>query len=79
MLPVPNVLLDCVIWCNFTDFNPKQIKSKIDKYKINNNNTSTKHEFKVKYEGYLGSQLFPRDTCIFIIEINTLRKDKSSI
>ena len=33
------------------DFNVKRIKSKIDKYKINNNNTSTKHEFKVKYEG----------------------------
>jgi hypothetical protein len=49
MLPVPNVLLDCVIWCNFTDFNPKQIKSKIDKHKINNNNTSTKHEFKVLF------------------------------
>jgi hypothetical protein len=30
----------------------KRTKSKIDKYKIINNNTSTKHEFKVKYEGY---------------------------
>ena len=30
-----------------TDFNEKWIKSKIDKYKINNNNTSTKHEFKL--------------------------------
>ena len=30
-----------------TDFNAKRIKSK-----INNNNTSIKHEFKVKYEGY---------------------------
>jgi hypothetical protein len=28
-------------------FQGKQIKSK-----INNNNTRTKHEFKVKYEGY---------------------------
>jgi hypothetical protein len=27
-------------------------ESKINKYKINNNNTSTKHELKVKYEGY---------------------------
>ena len=35
-----------------TDFNAKRIKSEIDKYKINNKNTSTKHEFKVKYEGY---------------------------
>jgi hypothetical protein len=33
-------------------FQGKQIKSKINKYKINNNNTRTKHEFKVKYEGY---------------------------
>jgi hypothetical protein len=30
----------------------KRIKYKIDKYKINNNNASTKHELKVKYEGY---------------------------
>ena len=30
----------------------KQIKSKINKYKINNNKTYIKHEFKVKYEGY---------------------------
>ena len=36
----------------FIDLNAKRIKSKIDIYKINNNNTSTKHEFKVKYEGY---------------------------
>jgi hypothetical protein len=28
----------------------------MDKYKINNNNTSTKHEFKVKYEGYMDGQ-----------------------
>jgi hypothetical protein len=36
----------------YTDFMMKQIKSKINKYKINNNNTYIKHEFKVKYEGY---------------------------
>jgi hypothetical protein len=31
----------------------KLIKSKINKYKINNNNkTNTKHELIVKYEGY---------------------------
>ena len=30
----------------------KRIKSKIDKYEIYNNNTCTKHEFKVKCEGY---------------------------
>jgi hypothetical protein len=24
----------------------------MDKYKINDNNTSPKHEFKVKYDGY---------------------------
>jgi hypothetical protein len=42
------------LYCNmyFKDFNAKRIKSKIDKYKINNNNASPKHEFKVKYEGY---------------------------
>jgi hypothetical protein len=34
-------------------FDVKRIKSKIDKYKINNNNTSTKHEFNVQYEGKL--------------------------
>ena len=38
--------------CNITDFNAKQTKSKLGKYKISNNNTSTKHEFKFKYEGY---------------------------
>ena len=27
-------------------------KSKINKYKINNNKTNTKHEFNVKYERY---------------------------
>ena len=36
----------------FIDFNAKRIKYKIDKYKINNNNACTKHEFKVKYERY---------------------------
>ena len=41
-----------MLYIYFTDFNAKRIKSKIDKYKINNNNTSTKYEFKVKYEGY---------------------------
>jgi len=35
-----------------TDFKAKQIKSKINKYKISNNNINTKHDFKVKYEGY---------------------------
>ena len=35
-----------------TYFKAKRIKSKINNYKINNNNTITKHEFKVKYEGY---------------------------
>ena len=45
---------ELVFWCNnyFADFNAKRIKSKIDKYKINNNNKSTKHEFQIKYEGY---------------------------
>ena len=38
--------------CIFTDFKAKRIKSKIHKYKINRNNTITKHEFKVKSEGY---------------------------
>jgi hypothetical protein len=28
------------------------MKYKINKYKINSNNTNTKHEFKVEYEGY---------------------------
>ena len=41
-----------MLYIYFTDFNAKRIKSKINKYKINNNNTSTKHEFKGKYEGY---------------------------
>ena len=35
-----------------TDFKVKRIKFKINKYKFNSNNTSTKHEFKLKYEGY---------------------------
>ena len=34
------------------DFKAKQKKSKINKYTIYNNNTNTKHEFKVKNEGY---------------------------
>jgi hypothetical protein len=40
---------ELTFWCNiyFTNFNVKWIKHKIDKYKINNNNTSTKHEFKL--------------------------------
>ena len=38
---------------SWTDFKAKMNKSKIDKYKINNNNkTNTKHEFNVKYERY---------------------------
>ena len=47
-----NILMSIHIY--LTDFKVKQIKSKINKYKINNNNTNTntKHEFKVKYEGY---------------------------
>jgi hypothetical protein len=36
---------------SLTDFKAKMNKSKINKYKINNNNkTNTKHEFNVKYE-----------------------------
>ena len=35
-----------------TDFKAKWIKYKINKYMINSNNTNTKHEIKVKYEGY---------------------------
>ena len=36
-----------------TDFKAKMNKSKINKYKINNNNkANTKHEFNVKYERY---------------------------
>ena len=35
-----------------TDFKGKRIKSKISKYMTNSNNTNTKHEIKVKYEGY---------------------------
>jgi hypothetical protein len=45
-----NILMSIHIY--HTDFMMKQIKSKINKYKINNNNTYIKHEFKVKYEGY---------------------------
>ena len=38
---------------SLTDFKAKKNKSKINKYKINNNNkTNTKHEFIVKYERY---------------------------
>ena len=40
---------------SLTDFKAKKNNmSKINKYKINNNNnkTYTKHEFNVKYEGY---------------------------
>ena len=38
---------------SLTDFKEKMNKSKINKYKINNNNkTNTKHEFNVKYERY---------------------------
>jgi len=43
-----NILMSIQIY--LTDFKAKWIKSKINKYKINN--TKTKHEFKVKYEGY---------------------------
>jgi hypothetical protein len=35
---------------SLTDFKAKMNKSKINKYKINNNNkTNTKHKFNVKY------------------------------
>ena len=38
---------------SLTDFKTKMNRSKINKYKINNNNkTNTKHEFNVKYERY---------------------------
>ena len=38
---------------SLTDFKAKMNKSKINKYKINNNNkTNTKHELNVKYERY---------------------------
>ena len=38
---------------SLTDFKAKIYKSKINKYKINNNNkTNTKHEFNAKYERY---------------------------
>ena len=38
---------------SLTDFKAKMNKSKINKYKINNNHkTNTKHEFNVKYERY---------------------------
>jgi site-specific DNA-adenine methylase len=38
---------------SLTDFKAKMNKSKINEYKINNNNkTNTKHEFNVKYERY---------------------------
>ena len=38
---------------SLTDFKAKMNKSKINKYKINNNNkANTKHEFNVKYERY---------------------------
>jgi hypothetical protein len=38
---------------SFTDFKAKMNKSKINQYKINNNNkTNTKHEFTGKYERY---------------------------
>jgi site-specific DNA-adenine methylase len=38
---------------SLTDFKARMNKSKINKYKINNNNkTNTKHEFNVKYERY---------------------------
>jgi hypothetical protein len=39
--------------CHWQISRQKWIKSKINKYKINNNNkTNTKHEFNVKYEGF---------------------------
>ena len=40
------------IQMSLTDFKAAMNKSKINKYKINNNNnkTNTKHEFNVKYE-----------------------------
>jgi len=47
-----NSHFDVIYIVYLTDFNAKRIKCKIDKYKINNYNTSTKHEFKVKDEGY---------------------------
>jgi hypothetical protein len=38
---------------SLTDFKAKMNRSKINKYKINNDNkTNTKHEFNVKYERY---------------------------
>jgi site-specific DNA-adenine methylase len=38
---------------SLTDLKAKMNKSKINKYKINNNNkTNTKHEFNVKHERY---------------------------
>ena len=38
---------------SLTDFKAKMNKSKINRYKINNDNkTNTKHEFNVKYERY---------------------------
>jgi hypothetical protein len=46
---------------SLTDFKAKMNKSKINKYKINNNNkTNTKHEFNVKYEIY--NQDISKDT-----------------
>jgi hypothetical protein len=47
-----NILMSIYIHVYLTDFKEKWIKSKINNYKINSNNTITKHEFKVKYEGY---------------------------
>ena len=49
-----NKHLDVIHEYIFTDFKAKWKKYKIHKYKINNNNnsTNTKHENKVKYEGY---------------------------
>jgi site-specific DNA-adenine methylase len=42
-------------------------KSKINKYKINNNNkTNTKHEFNVKYERYKG-QFGKGSVCLYIL------------
>ena len=40
-----NILMSIHIY--LTDLKAKWIKSKISKYKINNNNTNTKHEFKL--------------------------------
>jgi hypothetical protein len=62
------------ILMSLTDFKVKMNKSKINKYKINNNNkANTKHEFNVKYERYKQDISKDRKLC-FGKKYNTIQR-----